>query len=117
MDEPFASVDAQTRSDLEDLTLAVRDLFGVTVLFVTHDLDESVYISDRVIALTRPPATVAADIPVALPTPRDQITTRATADFGKLRTEVARHLRHPESQEPSPQGPPPSDPASIGSKE
>ncbi|MGW1007839.1 ABC transporter ATP-binding protein [Streptomyces sp. NPDC002520] len=117
MDEPFASVDAQTRVDLEDLTLAVRDLFGVTVLFVTHDIDESVYISDRVIALTRPPATVAADIPVALPTPRDQIATRATADFVKLRTEVANHLRHPDSQDPPRRGPAPFDPASIGSKE
>jgi NitT/TauT family transport system ATP-binding protein len=43
MDEPFASVDAQTRGDLEDLVLRVRDEFGVTILFVTHDIDESVY--------------------------------------------------------------------------
>ncbi|MFG2884708.1 ABC transporter ATP-binding protein [Streptomyces sp. NPDC048297] len=117
MDEPFASVDAQTRIDLEDLTLAVRNLFDVTVLFVTHDIDESVYISDRVIALTRPPATVAADIPVALPTPRDQIATRATADFVKLRTEVANHLRRPESPGSPRRGPAPFDPASLGSKE
>ena len=48
MDEPFASVDAQTRGDLEDLVLQVRDEFGITILFVTHDIDESVYLSDRV---------------------------------------------------------------------
>ena len=52
MDEPFASVDAQTRGDLEDLVLQVRDEFGITILFVTHDIDESVYLSDRVVALT-----------------------------------------------------------------
>ncbi len=46
MDEPFASVDAQTRGDLEDLVLRVRDEFGITILFVTHDIDESVYLSD-----------------------------------------------------------------------
>ena len=47
MDEPFASVDAQTRGDLEDLVLQVREEFGVTIVFVTHDIDESVYLSDR----------------------------------------------------------------------
>ena len=52
MDEPFASVDAQTRGDLEDLVLRVRDEFGITILFVTHDIDESVYLSDRVVVLT-----------------------------------------------------------------
>ena len=47
MDEPFASVDAQTRGDLEDLVLQVREEYGITILFVTHDIDESVYLSDR----------------------------------------------------------------------
>ena len=51
MDEPFASVDAQTRGDLEDLVLRVRDEFAVTILFVTHDIDESVYLSDRIVVL------------------------------------------------------------------
>src|SRR5262245_13356755 len=48
MDEPFASVDAQTRGDLEDLVLRLRDAYGITILFVTHDIDESVYLADRV---------------------------------------------------------------------
>ena len=52
MDEPFASVDAQTRGDLEDLVLRVREEFAVTIVFVTHDIDESVYLSDRVVVLT-----------------------------------------------------------------
>lgn len=102
MDEPFASVDAQTRSDLEDLTMQVRDQFGMTVLFVTHDIDESVYVSDRVIALTHPPATVASEIEVHLPQPRDQITTRSRSDFVDLRTCVAGYVR----REHEPVGPP-----------
>ena len=53
MDEPFASVDAQTRADLEDLVLEVRRQYEVTILFVTHDIDESVYLSDRIVVLTR----------------------------------------------------------------
>src|SRR5204863_160536 len=52
MDEPFASVDAQTRGDLEDLVLRVREEYGITILFVTHDIDESVYLADRVVVLT-----------------------------------------------------------------
>jgi NitT/TauT family transport system ATP-binding protein len=55
MDEPFASVDAQTRADLEDLILEVRSQFGVTVVFVTHDIDESVYLGDRIVVLTPSP--------------------------------------------------------------
>ena len=51
MDEPFASVDAQTRADLEDLVLQVRQHYDVTIVFVTHDIDESVYLSDRIIVL------------------------------------------------------------------
>ena len=58
MDEPFASVDAQTRGDLEDLVLRVREEFGITILFVTHDIDESVYLSDRVVVLTHAPTEV-----------------------------------------------------------
>src|SRR5204863_5562641 len=73
MDEPFASVDAQTRGDLEDLVLRVRDQFGVTILFVTHDIDESVYLADRVVVLTHSPTQVKEVVAVPLPAPRDQI--------------------------------------------
>ena len=55
MDEPFASVDAQTRFELEDLILRVRDEFGVTVVFVTHDIDEAIYLADRVVVLSTSP--------------------------------------------------------------
>ena len=93
MDEPFASVDAQTRGDLEDLVLRVRDEFGVTVLFVTHDIDESVYLSDRVVVLTHSPTTVKEIMPVALPSPRDQITTKELPDFAHLRAHVYRLIK------------------------
>jgi NitT/TauT family transport system ATP-binding protein len=96
MDEPFASVDAQTRADLQDMALAVWQAHASTVLFVTHDIDESVYLSGRVIVLSQPPATVAAEIPVALARPRDQIETKASPGFVEQRAAVARLIRRPE---------------------
>jgi NitT/TauT family transport system ATP-binding protein len=93
MDEPFGSVDAQTREDLEDLILAVRRDRRMTILMVTHDIDESVYVGDRVIVLTPGPGRVRAGLPVDLPAPRDQITTRELPAFVYLRTEVSRLVR------------------------
>ncbi|MEV0717725.1 ABC transporter ATP-binding protein [Asanoa sp. NPDC050611] len=95
MDEPFASVDAQTRADLEDLLLRVRRAYRTTVLLVTHDIDESVYLADRVLVLSTAPGTVVADIDVTpLGPDRDQITTRESDGFVHLRGEVARLLRY-----------------------
>ncbi|MFC4854285.1 ABC transporter ATP-binding protein [Actinophytocola glycyrrhizae] len=94
MDEPFASVDAQTRAELEDLLLRVRREYDTTVLLVTHDIDESVYLSDRVLVLSKAPSTVVSTLPVSLGTERDQITTKETDDFVHLRGEVARLLRY-----------------------
>ena len=71
MDEPFGPVDAQTREDLEDLTLRVRAESGITILVVTHDIDESVCVGDRVIVLTPGPGRVLADLPVNLPQLRE----------------------------------------------
>ncbi|WP_020671054.1 ABC transporter ATP-binding protein [Amycolatopsis nigrescens] len=92
MDEPFASVDAQTRFELEDLLRRVRQERGSTVLLVTHDIDESVYLGDRVLVLSSSPGTIVADLAVSLPAIRDQITTRESAEFVSLRGEVARLL-------------------------
>jgi NitT/TauT family transport system ATP-binding protein len=92
MDEPFASVDAQTRFELEDLTRRVQREQGSTILVVTHDIDESVYLSDRVLVLSKSPASIVADLPVGLPAKRNQITTRESAQFVTLRGEVARLL-------------------------
>jgi NitT/TauT family transport system ATP-binding protein len=93
MDEPFGSVDAQTREDLEDLTLRVRSERGITILLVTHDIDESVYVGDRVIVLTPGPGRILADLRVDLPAPRDQISTKQRPEFVQLRTEVSRLIR------------------------
>jgi NitT/TauT family transport system ATP-binding protein len=92
MDEPFASVDAQTRFELEDLLLKVKREHNTTVLVVTHDIDESVYLGDRVLVLSGSPAAVVADLRVDLPAERDQITTRESDAFVSLRGEVARLL-------------------------
>ena len=99
MDEPFASVDAQTRGDLEDLILQVRDEFAVTVLFVTHDIDESVYLSDRVVVLTHAPTEVKEIIEVDLPFPRDQIATKELPEFTQLRGHVARLIKREQVDE------------------
>jgi NitT/TauT family transport system ATP-binding protein len=93
MDEPFASVDAQTRFELEDLTRRVQREQGATILVVTHDIDESVYLSDRVLVLSKSPASIVADLRVGLPAERNQITTRESAEFVTLRGEVARLLQ------------------------
>jgi NitT/TauT family transport system ATP-binding protein len=93
MDEPFASVDAQTRADLEDLTLSVRNTFGMTVILVTHDIDEAVYLGDQVIVLSGSPARVRARIDIDLGVPRDQISTKSLPEFARLRGQVLQLIR------------------------
>jgi NitT/TauT family transport system ATP-binding protein len=93
MDEPFASVDAQTRADLEDLILEVRRQYGVTVVFVTHDIDESVYLGDRIVVLTPAPTQVQETLDVALPEPRDQLETKEQPAFARLRAHVYRSIK------------------------
>ena len=94
MDEPFGSLDAQTREDLEDLLLEVHAAEGATILFVTHDIDESVYLGDRVVVLSPGPASeIVADLPVGLPAGRDQIGTRGLPAFVELRARVGRAVR------------------------
>jgi NitT/TauT family transport system ATP-binding protein len=87
LDEP-ASVDALTRADLEDLTLHLRDEFGITMLLVTHDIDEAVYLSDRVFVLSTPPSTVLEEILIPLSQPRDQVGTRSEPGFLQLRNHI-----------------------------
>ncbi|KAB8197808.1 ATP-binding cassette domain-containing protein [Nonomuraea phyllanthi] len=98
MDEPFAAVDAQTRADLEDLILRLwRDL-GVTTLFVTHDIDEAVYLGQRVVVLSASPTVVMEDLKVDLPPERDQLTTRSLPRFGELRGHVYRQIQRARDQ-------------------
>ena len=98
MDEPFASVDAQTRADLEDTILRVRHEYGITVLFVTHDIDESVYLADRVIVLTPPPTSVQEVVAIDLPRPRDQVKTKELSEFARLRAHIYRLIKRKESE-------------------
>ena len=93
MDEPFASVDAQTRADLEDLVLSLRAELGMTVLFVTHDIDEAVYLSDRVAVVSRSPSRITHVLDIDLPAERDQIATKQLPRFATLRAEVFAEIR------------------------
>ncbi|WP_433299628.1 ABC transporter ATP-binding protein [Actinoplanes sp. CA-030573] len=88
MDEPFAAVDAQTRADLEDLVRTVWKRFGMTMLFVTHDIDEAVYLGERVVVLSSSPTRVLESLDIDLPADRDQLKTRSDARFVELRTHV-----------------------------
>jgi NitT/TauT family transport system ATP-binding protein len=101
MDEPFASVDAQTRADLEDLILEVRKEYGVTVVFVTHDIDEAVYLGDRIVSLTPAPAVVHETLPVDLPEPRDQVETKELPEFAHLRAHVWRSIKRTQEHVPA----------------
>jgi NitT/TauT family transport system ATP-binding protein len=93
MDEPFAAVDAQTRADLEDLVRQLHRDRGMSLLFVTHDIDESVYLGERVIVLSKSPTWVQEDLPIDLAPERDQITTRALPRFTELRTHVYEQIQ------------------------
>jgi len=101
MDEPFASVDAQTRDDLEDLVLRVQAEYGITILFVTHDIDEAIYMADRVVVLTHAPTTVLEILPITIPSPRDQIETKELPEFARLRAHVYRLIKRDEERAPA----------------
>ncbi|MFN3495777.1 MAG: ABC transporter ATP-binding protein, partial [Hydrogenophaga sp.] len=98
MDEPFGALDAMTRETLQDeLARLVREE-GLTVMFVTHDLEEALYLGDRVIALRSNPTpelpSVAALIDVPLPQPRNQLSTKEHPEFLRLRRELYHYLGH-----------------------
>jgi NitT/TauT family transport system ATP-binding protein len=93
MDEPFAAVDAQTRADLEDLVRQLWKRLGVTILFVTHDIDESVYLGQRVVMLSSSPTVVQDELIIDLPEERDQLTTRADPAFIAMRTRVYEQIQ------------------------
>jgi NitT/TauT family transport system ATP-binding protein len=72
MDEPFGALDAQTRVMMQENLLDIWREFRNTVVFVTHDIDEAVYLSDRIVVMSASPGRIIADIPVTLPRPREQ---------------------------------------------
>jgi NitT/TauT family transport system ATP-binding protein len=93
LDEPFASVDAHTRFDLEDLVLNLVQEINATTIMVTHDIDEATYMSDRVFVMTGSPASFTTEIDVKLPKARSQSVTRSHPDFLSIRDELYKNLR------------------------
>jgi NitT/TauT family transport system ATP-binding protein len=88
MDEPFGSVDALTRLELEDTLLKIWEDLKTTVLLVTHDIEEALYLSDRIHVLSRRPSKIIDDLTVGLSRPRNQLVTRANAEFMALRNRI-----------------------------
>jgi NitT/TauT family transport system ATP-binding protein len=88
MDEPFGALDAMTRASLQDELQQVQARTGTTVVFVTHDIDEAVYLSDRILVLEGSPATVTREFAVDLPRPRHQLATKEDPGYLKLRRAV-----------------------------
>ena len=95
MDEPFASLDEQTRMVLGDELLRIWSETRKTVLFVTHSLNEAVYLADRVVVLSARPGRVVDDVPVDLPRPRSFAMT-SSERFGVLKDRIWQHIKHAE---------------------
>jgi len=88
MDEPFGALDAMTRQGLQDEVLSLTQASQTTVIFVTHDLDEAIYLGDRVIGLLPHPGRIGIELDVDLPRPRDQLATREHPEFLRLRRQL-----------------------------
>lgn len=88
MDEPFGALDSLTKAELEDQLLEIFAATGTTVVLVTHDVEEAVYVSDRVLVLDGTPAQIVAEIPVESPRPRTQMHTRESPEFLRARHRV-----------------------------
>ena len=88
LDEPLAAVDAQTRTEMQDLILQIAAQYQQTCLLVTHDVDEAIYLADRVLVLSQRPTQVVRELRIELPRPRDQLRSRADPAFLKPREEI-----------------------------
>ncbi|MCD1269945.1 ATP-binding cassette domain-containing protein [Microbacterium sp. MEC084] len=101
LDEPFASVDAQTRIDLQDMVLRIKKELKLSMLLVTHDVDEAVYMADRIVVLSTRPSCAVEEITVPLSHPRDQLATKESPEFLELRHHVFTSVRR-EAKSPAP---------------
>jgi ABC-type nitrate/sulfonate/bicarbonate transport system ATPase subunit len=88
MDEPFSSVDALSRAQLQDMIAGIWSALGITIVLVTHDIDEAIYLADRVIVLAPGGRGIAADLEVDLPRPRTHLGTNALDAFQRYRRDV-----------------------------
>ena len=92
MDEPFGSLDALTRLELEDTLLRLWEELGTTILFITHDIEEAIYLSDRIWVLSRRPSKIIEELRINFSRPRQQVTTRAEARFMEIRNQIYRQI-------------------------
>jgi NitT/TauT family transport system ATP-binding protein len=92
LDEPFSAVDALTRIELQSLVLDLWTKQGLTILLITHDVDEAVFMADRIAVLSTRPSTVEMMVSTDLPRPRDAMATRELPRFLQLRHELVTHL-------------------------
>jgi len=92
MDEPFGSLDALTRLELEDTLLRLWAELKTTILFITHDIEEAIYLSDRILVLSPRPSRIVQEIKVPFPRPRDQVKTRGAPDFMEIRNDIYRRI-------------------------
>ena len=90
MEEPFGALDAMTRERLQTELLILWQATGLTVLFVTHALEEAILLADRVIVMSPGPGRITGDVPVPLARPRDVVS----APFNEMRRELAQLLHH-----------------------
>jgi len=88
MDEPFAALDAMTKASMQDELLRVRDRTGTSFVFITHDIEEAVYLGDRIAVLTGSPGRIDRIFEIGLPVPRDQLSTRQLPKFLEYRYAV-----------------------------
>jgi len=92
MDEPFSALDAMMRAELQDLLLGLWRELGLTILFVTHDLDEALYLAERVMVLSASPGRLADSVDVPLAYPRHQVQTRSEPRYLELRGRLYRRM-------------------------
>ncbi len=97
MDEPFGSLDALTRLELEDTLLRLWAELRTTILFITHDIEEAIYLSDRIWVLSRRPSRIIEELRIDFPRPRDQVTTRTEARFMGLRNDIYQRISNERS--------------------
>ncbi|HWG07354.1 MAG TPA: ABC transporter ATP-binding protein [Beijerinckiaceae bacterium] len=93
MDEPFGALDAQTRLILQDELLRICTAYKATVMFITHDIEEAIYLSDQIVVMSRRPGEVKFVVDVDLPRPRDASDVRSSPEFLALRTKIWTSLR------------------------
>jgi ABC-type nitrate/sulfonate/bicarbonate transport system ATPase subunit len=93
MDEPFAALDAQTREFMQMELARIWQLLGIAVVFVTHSLDEALFLADRIVLMSPRPGTVAEILPVSLPRPRWDYDFRATPEFVERRAYLWQRIR------------------------